>query len=297
MPFAGAEYLRHPDEKKPYDFKKVNLQKFDTIVSNAAKTNQEKQADAIAKADSFSFGVANPWVIQSAGNKKLINHWLSQNHITQPMYADFAAACEALADVGVLEVDAAERAKFLDGNGPKTFKGALTGRVYDSLDSLIAQERAAATSQITITPEDAAFDGLPIEDVQAMLRDAEHIAQSKALAPETQANADAWLTLHAEWRDDERNAKLLLAQLRLNGVINRVVTPADYELAARQLIDSGMARLNPAQVRKLQQQDILDRAEAARPVLFDKTTEAEMELLPLDEVRRRAQGNFSGVGF
>lgn len=114
--------------------------------------------------------------------------------------------------------------------------------------------------------------------------------------PETKANADAWLTLHPEWRDDDRNAKLLLAQLRLNGVVNRAVTPADYELAARQLIASGMARLNPAQVKKLQQQDIQDRAENARPVLFDKTSKEEMYNLPLDEVRRRAEGNYTGRG-
>ena len=59
MTFAGAEYLRHPDEKEPYDFKNVNFEKFNSIVNTSAKTNQERQADAIAKADSGSFQVAN----------------------------------------------------------------------------------------------------------------------------------------------------------------------------------------------------------------------------------------------
>jgi hypothetical protein len=296
MTFAGAEYLRHSDEKEPYDFTKVNLQKFDSIVSNAAKTNQERQADAIAKADSGSFQVANTWYVRSAANERLVNHWLKSNSITQPMFADFMAACEALIDAGALEVDEAAFAQFKDGNGPRTFKGALTKRTYDSLDGLIANERQDAISQITITHEDSAFDGQPIEDVQALLKEAERIAQSKALAPETQANGDAWLTLHPEWRDDDHNAKMMLAQLRLNGVVNRAVTPEDYEIASRQLIAAGMVRLNPAQVKKQQQQDIQDRADNARPVLFDKTSKEDMYNLPLDEVRRRANGNFTGRG-
>ncbi len=299
MTFAGAEYLRHPDEKEPYDFKNVNFEKFNSIVNTSAKTNQERQADAIAKADSGSFQVANTWYVRSTANERLVNHWLKSSGITQPMFADFMAACEALIDAGALEVDEAAFAQFKDGNGPRTFKGALTGRIYDSLDGLIANEREAAASQVNITPEDAAFDDLPIEEAQALLKEAQHITEQEALRPETDANASAWISLHPEYRDDDRNGKLLLAQLRLNGVINRVVTVEDYEIAARQLIDAGMVRLNPAQVKKQQAQDIKQRAERAVNTpgsVFDKTSEEEMYTLPLDEVRRRAEGNYSGRG-
>jgi hypothetical protein len=86
--------------------------------------------------------------------------------------------------------------------------------------------------------------------------------------------------------------------LRANGV-QGAVTIEDYEVAERQLVEAGMVRQNPVALKKAQAQEVLDRAERAVKTsrVFDKTTEQDMYDLPLDEIRRRANGNYTGIGF
>ncbi len=301
MGFSASWYTTHSDEQKTnVSLDGLTLEKFDTIVSKASISNQDRQADAISKADSYSFQVSNPWFKRTDANTKLVNHWLEQKGISHPTYPDFAEATEELAQAGLVSVDDAAYAQHLDGNDPKTFKGALTGNTYDSLESMIAQERQAAISQQGAdkqTDLERAFDGLPIDDAKALLRDAERSHQAIADGKISQQNADSWLTLHPEFRDDTVNAKLMHEQLLLNGVVNRPVTIEDYEIANRQLVAAGLVRQNPAALRKQQAAEVVARAERAVNTpgsVFDKTTEDQMYELPLDEVRRRANGNFSG---
>jgi Tfp pilus assembly protein PilX len=302
MSFDPQWYTQHPtEEKKPVSLDGISLEQFDGVVQNATVSNKERIADAISKADSYSFQLANPWFKRTTANNKLVNHWLTSKGITNPTYPDFTEATGALVNAGLLDIDEVEHVKHLDGNGPTRFKGALTKRDYDSLESMIAQERQAAIEQQSAVQQsdmERAFDRLPIEDAQALLRDAERQFKANENAKISQQNADSWLTLHPEFRDDTGNGKLMLAQLRLNGVVNRAVTVEDYEVAERQLVTAGLLRQNPAQLKKIQAQAVIDRAQAAvnEPgSVFDKTSEEEMYQLPLDEVRRRANGNYSGI--
>jgi hypothetical protein len=300
MSFSPSWYTQHPDEEKTsVTLDGVTLDQFDTIVSKATLSNQERQADAIRRADSFAFQVANPWLKLTKTNTKLIDNWLEQKGTTWPTFPDFASATEALCEAGLLDVDEASYAQHLDGNGPKTFKGPLTGRTFDSIDTMIAQERQAAIEQqasVQQTDLERAFDKLPIEEQKQMLRTALSDHQTKADAKISEQNADSWITLHPEFRDDQYNGRLLLSQLKANGVTG-VVTIEDYEIAERQLAASGLLRQNPAALRKQEAAEVVARAQRAvnEPgSIFDKTTEEEMYNLPLDEIRRRANGNYSG---
>jgi hypothetical protein len=300
MTFSPSWYTQHPDEEKaPVSVKGMSLEQFDGVVRKATTSNQDRTAAAITKADGFAWQVSNPWFKRTDTNLKLINNWLANKGITFPIYADFTEAAEELVNTGLLSVDEVERVKHLDGNGPKTFKGAITRRSFDSLDAMIAQERQAAIEQQGAekqTDLERAFDALPIDDAKALIRDAERSHQAIADGKISQQNGDSWLTLHPEFRDDTANAKLMREQLLLNGVVNRPVTIEDYEVANRQLVSAGLVRQNPAALRKIQAQEVLDRANHAvkTSAAFDTTSEAAMYEMPLDEVRRRANGNFSG---
>ena len=294
-PTPWGHAVQEPD---PVKLDNITLEQFDSsIVAKAALSNQDKQADAIRRADGASFLVSNPWFKQTKTNFRLVDNWLEQNHITWPMYADFAAATEALA--GLLDVDEAAYAQHLDGNTPQKFRGTYTKREFNNIDSLIAEERQAVIQAQGVekqTDLESAFDRIPLEDAQALLKDGERRHQALADGKISAANADAWLTTNPTWRDDTYNGRLMASQLKINGVTG-VVTPADYERAQRQLVAAGMVQQNPAALRKQQEQAVLDRAQAAVKTPgspWDTTSEAEMYELPLDEVRRRASGNYTG---
>ena len=303
MSFLRAMYGGHTpkseEKKKQVSLDGITLKDFNGVIAKAGKTNQEREADAIARADGYSFQVANTWFRRNASNTKILNHWLEQKGITQPMYADIADAAESLAQAGLLDVDEVLYVQHLDNNGPKKFVGVFTKREYTNVDEMILWERQAcieAQAAEKQNPIEEAFDALPAEEQLRMLRAAEQQTQLEADGKVSAANADSWLTLHPEFRDDTTNGKLMQAQLKLNGVTG-VVTIEDYEIAERQLVDAGIIRQNPAQLKKQAAQEVLDRAKRAVETpgsIFDKTSAAEMETLPLDELRRRAAGNYSG---
>ena len=86
----------------------------------------------------------------------------------------------------------------------------------------------------------------------------------------------------------------MAAQLRDNGVTN--ATPADLEKASQQLRAGGLVRLNQKQLDKQHAKKVQQMAEEAAASINDQTSEDEMYNLPLEELRRRANGNYSGVG-
>jgi hypothetical protein len=294
--FVGHEYyIKHAEEKQTnVSFENMPLEQFSSVVKSAGRSNTEKTNDAIAKADSYSFQIAHPEFLRTANNTRLIDHWLKTQGIDNPTFPDFVSAYEAFKDSGLLDIDKAELAR--DKKSPRTYNGVYTKQTFDSVHDLIAAERHAALTQVTsLSDEEAAFDALPPEEALALLKEGERISQQHANASEVQDEADAWLMLHAEWRDDIRNAKLMAAQLKANGATKPTI--ADFEKASRQLRESGLVRLNPVQVAKQHAKDLQRRANEAAASIFDPTTEDQMEHLPLDELRRRANGNFSGVGF
>jgi hypothetical protein len=261
------------------------------IVDGAAVSNGQRQAEALRKADSYSFQVAHPELKRTARNMKIINHWLTTKGIDQPSFADIAAAYDATQSV--LDIDK-------DQPTPTTFKGAFTKQTFNSLDELIAQERRAALQQVTpSSAEQIAFENLPNEQALPLIRQAERVAQRKANAPQVQYNSDAWMTLHPEYVDDDHNANLMTMQLRANGCDERTASIEDCEIAYRQLRASGLLKLDAQTVREQHTKELKQSAKQALNTpgtLFDKTSEEEMYSLPLDELKRRANGNYSGAG-
>jgi hypothetical protein len=298
MTFSPSWYTTHPSEAQKPQPIDIAHDQITAACAGAGKTTAELQAEAESYADQGSFQIANPWFNRTATNFKIVNNRLAQMGIRNPLYADFADAVETLAKQGLLSIDEAGFAQFLDGYVPKRMKDPVTGREYSDLDTLIAQRRDASLKTAVVDPSDI-FEGHPIEDVQARLKQAERDAKAIENGKQSQINADAWLTLHPEFRDDDANAKLLLSQLLLNGV-QGIATINDCERAHQQLVASGLVRQNPKALEKQQTAEVVARAQAAVKApgsVFDKTTESEMYELPLDEIRRRASGNYTGVGF
>lgn len=298
MTFSPSWYVQHPSEEKKPQSIDIAHDKLTAICTNAGKTNTELQAEAITKADGYSFQAANPWFKRTDGNMKLVNHLLESKKITYPQYADFAEAADTLAKSGLLSVDEVLYVQHLDGNDVKKFQGTLTKREFTDLDSLIAQEREAALKNPIVDQSDI-FEGHDIEEVQARLRQAERDEKVFANVPEIEKTGDAWFLAHPEITKSEHNAQLLSMQLRANGVPVGIATIDQLEVAASQLVEAGLLRLNKVALEKQQAAEIVARAQHAvkNSAAFDTTTTDAMYELPLDEVRRRANGNFTGVGF
>jgi hypothetical protein len=302
MGFDAKYYTTHTAEpKSKVKLDNLTLDAFDNIIENASLSNQDRHAAAVEQADMHSFLAACPWYKRTPANDKLVSHWLEQKGIRYSTFPELVEATEELAKAGLLSgMDEAAFAQHLDGNGPKIFKGTLTGQTYDSLESLVAQQRHAALRTVEAPSDiEEAFQSMPAEQALQMLRDGERQHQTNANAQISQQNADSWITLHPEFRDDTYNGKLMAAQLKLNGVTG-AVTIEDYEIAERQLVEAGMIRQNPAVLKKQQAAEVVARAKRAVETPgspWDTTTENQMYELPLDEVRRRANGNYTGVGY
>jgi hypothetical protein len=304
MTFSPSWYTQHPDENKTnVSLDGISLEQIDGIVSKAAMSNQERTAAATSKADYHSFLRANSWYRPTVANNKVVNRLLLSKGLTHPMYAEINEVATEAANAGLLdEVDGAALAQSLDGNGPKKFTGTFTKREYTDLDTMLVQERHEVIQQQGAEKQsdiEQAFDKLPADEAKQVINAALKQHQANADGVISSQNSDSWLSLHPEFRDDEQNAKLLAAQMRKNGVVGRFFTIEDHEIANRQLVAAGLIRQNPKALRKQQDAEVVERAQHAlkNSAAFDTTTEEEMEALPLDEVRRRANGNYTGVGY
>lgn len=291
--FSPSWYTQHPLETKESDptvFDQMPLDKFAEVVKNVGKTNTDLHNEAISRADSCSWQTAHPEYLQTAKNNRLMNHWLkSKGLFDQATYADFEAGYAALTADGLLDIDEAELVKQQDQRGNRTFKGAISGRTYDSLDSMIVQERQASLQKVPEpSKEEIAFDNLTIEDQKAMLLRGERAAQIEENGLRTQKNGDAYITLTSWYVDNKHNARLMKMQLAANGVLDNNASIQDFTIAGNQLRDAGLLTLNKAAVTKQRVAEVTQLASDS----VDNTSEEEMYNLPLEEVRRRAFGIF-----
>lgn len=295
MTFSPSWYTQHPqavEESDPTTFDEMPLNKFAAVVANAGKTNADLHNAAISRADAYSWQVAHPEYIRNNKNHRLMNHWLkSKGLFDHSTYPDFQAAYEALTADGLLDIDEAELAR--DNRGNRSYKGAISGKTYDSIDTMILQERQAALQKVPEpTKEEIAFENLPIEQVQTLLRQAEHGAQIEENGLKTQKNGDAWITLNPWYVDNKHNGRLMKMQLATNGITDNNASVQDFDIAAKQLRDAGLLTLNKSAVTKEHVAEVADLASEAVKS-FDKTPEEIEDLnLPLDEIRRRAFGIF-----
>jgi hypothetical protein len=261
------------------------------VVKKAAMSNLEMHAEATRKADSYSWQVANPQFIRSAENVKVINQLLQTWGITNPTYPDFQRAYEFALNADLLDIDKAEIAKQQDFP-LQTFVGTLTKRTFDNIDEMIASERLAAIQQVPHpSEEEIALEDMPLDEFQTTLKQLERGEQQKGKGLTTGSNGDAWLTLHPEFIDSERNAKLMRQQLATMGVLEDVASIANYETAYKQLFPSGLLSLNKQSIAKQHREELQQRASEAVSVggsIFDKTSEDEMYSLDVEELKKRA---------
>jgi hypothetical protein len=300
--YVGRGAVQPTQEETPVKLDNLTLDAFDNIIEKASLGNPERMAAATSKADYHSFLRANTWYKPTVANNKVVNRWLLSKGLTHPMYAEINDATTELAQAGLLaDVDEAAFAQHLDNATPQKFTGTFTKREYTDLDTMLVQERQAVIEQQGAekqTDQECAFEKLSADEVRQMIRDGLSQHQTDADRVITEQNGDSWVSLHPEFHDGTANAKRLALQLILNGVTG-VVSIEDYEVAHRQLLATGDVRQNKVVLEKQQKQEVLDRAQHAvkNSAAFDKTTEDQMYELPLDEVRRRANGNYTGVGF
>jgi hypothetical protein len=273
----------------------LTVEKLTTLVNKSALNNSDLHNEAIRRADSYSFSTAHPELLQTAKNIKLINHWLQTRGISQPAYADFDAAFTALE--GLLELDAGELAR--DKNAHRTFRGVLTGQTFDSVDDLIVAERQAALHNLRpgdASPEELALDQLPLEQVQLLLREGARQEQRKPKLVETRLNGDAWFSLNPWYVDNDHNAHLMKMQLAANGFAEDTTTVEQFEKCAKQLRESDLLTLNKRAVAKERVAEVAQRASESvkqQGTVFDDTSEEDMYNLPLEELKRRANGIYA----
>lgn len=280
--FVGARYFTEQAEAKesPINVNELPSDKLKSIVHRAALSNQDRENEALRQADSYSFQVAHPELRRTEANTRLLNHQLQSWGITRPTYPDFERAYGALRESGLLTIDESKGA-------PKTFKGTLTKQTFNSVHEMIGAERQAALQTVpTPTAEEEAFNSLPHDQALQLLKQREAEEQQKSNLRNTQTAGDAWIIArHPEYIDSEANGNLMRHQLASNGVLEDVATVHDFEKAYNDLRASGLLKLNPKELEKQRAEELKQMAAKA----FDnQPSEEEMEKMPLEELRRRA---------
>jgi hypothetical protein len=277
-----GNYTFHPSEMEhtPTKFDDMPAHKLDALINRAAMSNQERTDEALTKADAYSFQVVNPQFKRTAKNVRVMNHQITSWGITHPTYEDFARAYDALKEGGLLDIDDTKDA-------PRTFTGTFSKKTFDSVETLILQERDAAIKSMSVSPEEIALERLPLDQFRDVVKGRERVEQRNVDGYKTAIAGDAWITQHPEFRDSHYNAKLMRQQLATNGVLEGAVTIPDYETAYHQLRASGLLSLNKGELNKQRQENLSqEAAEALKPEL----TEEEMYNLPMEELEKRARG-------
>src|SRR5260370_3170058 len=285
--FTGADYyIRHPQDEEQTTtiaFDEMPDDKLNAAINKAALSNQDREIDAITKADSYSFQVANPQFKRTAQNTRVMNHQLTSWGINNPTYEDFARAYDALKDSGLLEIDEVKEA-------PRTFTGTFSKKTFDNVDDLVINERHAARTAVTpLSPEDIALETLPTEELTNLLKGRDHADQRRVDFSKSQRAGDAWITQHKEYKDTKVNALLMRQQLATNGVLESSATVADYETAYNQLRDSGLLALNQTEINKQHQETLRQEATEALHESVEPS-EDEMYAMPMAELEKRARG-------
>lgn len=279
-----GNYIFHPQDQSQQPsttkFDGMSTEQLDAIVNRAAMSNQERIDEALSKADSYAFQVVNPQYKRTEKNKQIMDHQLTSWGITHPTYEDFARVYDALAPSGLLDIDTSVEA-------PRTFKGHFTGKTFDSVETLVLQERDAALKSMKVSQEESDLEKLPLEQIKELVKGREHTEQRKVASLKSTRAGDAFVLTTPAYRDTEHNAKLMLQQLATNGVTESAATIPDYYKAYEQLLPSGLLSLNQVALKKQYQEEL--RAEAAE-ALKPELTEEEMEALPFEELEKRARG-------
>jgi hypothetical protein len=281
-----GNYTFHPQDQQQQPsttkFDGMSTEQLDAIVNKAARSNQERTDEALAKADSYAFQIAHPELKRTDNNTKIINHQLEAIGITHPSYADFELVVDSLKRSGLLDIDTKAAT-------PTTFKGHFTGKSFDSLETMILQERHAALQSMKVSQEEIDLEGLPLDKLKNIAQERVHTEQRKVASLKTTRNGDAWVLVTPAYRDTERNARLMLQQLANNGVNESEATIPDYKKAFEQLLPSGLLGLNQVALKKAHQEKL--RAEAAE-ALTPELTEEEMYDLPMEELEARTRNSW-----
>lgn len=257
---------------------------FKDAINSAALSNSDRQAQALSRADGFSYQVAHPEIKLTDKHIKLITHYCATQGISDPTYPQIADAVDMLVADGHIIPDKSVRP-------PKTFRGVISSQTYDSVDSLIAQERQAALSKVERTHADELLDNMPLEQLQARIKNEFHQEEVRANSLNAEKNAQAWATLNPWYTDTVANGKLILTQLKANGVREGLATIEQIDHATNQLRASGLLQINPKAVAKQQAAEIAALAKEHAAKTFNE--QDAYDNLSMEELRDRANAQLA----
>ena len=180
------------------------------------------------------------------------------------------------------EVDAASQ----------TFHGELTGKDYPSEASMRDAEKKEAMRRAVPTPEDLAFESMPIDQLRGVLERVNRSTEEKAELHLLSRTADAFKELYPFYNDSDHNAAHMLFALKQRLGSNYThATIADFEQVYNSLNEAGLLTFNKGAAKAAAIEEAQKIAAKARDEEFNET---DAYTLSLDELRRRSGGTSGG---
>src|SRR6185437_14433920 len=162
--------------------------------------------------------------------------------------------------------------------------GQLTGKQYETFEAMLYEERKEAMRRANPDEIEREFADVPLEKLKAICIAAQMETEGRS-DDRARSNADVtvWLNQHPEYINNDHNRTLMEHQM---GVKNPNFQ--DLEVAYQQLRSSDLLQLDQAEVVK---QEAKAGKERARQVRTTAYTEAELEAMPLDQLRNVCNGS------
>src|SRR6185437_1359517 len=162
--------------------------------------------------------------------------------------------------------------------------GQLTGKQYETFEAMLYEERKEAMRRAKPDEIEREFADVPLEKLKAICIAAQMETEGRS-EDRVRSNADitVWLNLHPEYINNDHNKKLILHQI---GHANP--TFQEMDVAYQQLRASDLLQLDQAEVVK---QEAKAGKERARQIRTTPYTEAELEAMPLDQLRSVCNGS------
>ena len=158
------------------------------------------------------------------------------------------------------------------------FIGQLTGKQYETFEHMLYEERKEAMRRAKPDEIEREFADVPLEKLKAICNAAQMATEGRTV-DRARSNADVtiWLNQHSEYINNDHNKKLLLHQIgRANPTFQ------ELEVAYQQLREADLLQLDQAELVK---QDAKSGEQRARQIRKAQYTEAELDAMPLDQLR------------
>jgi hypothetical protein len=181
---------------------------------------------------------------------------------------------------------------------PDGYYGPLTGKYYDSLEAMHHYELREAQHR-GVDPTEMLLEGLTTDQIAALDKRARQGDQVQVDRNASSVDTATFLALHPEMIDCDANSEELKRWLYARGQWNpegtRFPTLRELETAFESLKAAGVLKLNQAELTRQAKEQAQERARqirarggvAAAAANIPTESEEELELMPLEEIRRR----------